>query len=88
MYTRLWCQEYYRGSGERSKEGLARAGRWVRVPVLGNWAVSNGSTSRLKDAGIAAEALGGAADEQYSRAENVVGVEKAPDLASGGGDAA
>lgn len=39
-----------------------------------------------KDAVTAAEAPGGAADEQYSTAEGAVGVEKAPDPAGDGDD--
>lgn len=62
--------------------------RWVRVPLVGNLAGSNVSRSMLRDAGTAAEAPDGAADEQYSRVESAVSVEKAPDPASGGDDAA
>lgn len=88
MYIRLWCLECCRGSDGRSKGGLARVEHWARVRLPGTLAVSSATTSRRKDAAIVAAALDGAADEQCSRAENVVSVEKAPDPASGGGDAA
>lgn len=60
----------------------------MRVPLVGNFVVSSALMSMRKDAEIVAEAPDGAADEQYSRVESAGGVEKVPDPASGGDDAA
>lgn len=59
----------------------------MRVPLLGSLAGSSATMSMLKGAGTVTEALDDVADEQYSRVESVVSVEKAPDPASGGDDA-
>lgn len=88
MYIRLSCLECCKGSGERSRAGLARVERRARVLLAGRLAVWNGLTSTRMGAATVVEAPGDAAGEQYSRVEDAVGAGEAPDPASGGDDAA
>lgn len=73
-----------RGSGERSTGGRLA---YARVDCSASDLPAD-RTSRPRDAVTAVEALGDAADEQYSRVEDAGDAEAAPDPASGGGGAA